>query len=80
MAKEKYGKKIILAGNVGVSDADSVMYNGTQEQVEAATKKAIEIGKPDGMFWLSAGCEVHHALPEQNIYAMIKSAKKYGKY
>jgi len=79
-AKEKFGNKVILAGNVGVSDADSVMYNGTPQQVEEATKKAIEIGKPGGMFWLSAGCEVHHALPEKNIYALIQSAKKYGKY
>jgi uroporphyrinogen decarboxylase len=80
MAKEKYGKKVILAGNVGVSDGTSVMYSGTPEMVEEATKKAIEIGKPGGMFWLSAGCEVHHALPEENIFALIKSAKKYGKY
>jgi uroporphyrinogen-III decarboxylase len=48
--------------------------------VEEATKKAIEIGKPGGMFWLSAGCEVHHALPEENIFALIKTAKKYGVY
>jgi uroporphyrinogen decarboxylase len=79
-AKEKYGKKVILAGNVGVSDGTSVMYSGTPQMVEEATKKAIEIGKPGGMFWLSAGCEVHHALPEENIFALIKTAKKYGVY
>ncbi|MFA5311801.1 MAG: uroporphyrinogen decarboxylase family protein [Methanomassiliicoccales archaeon] len=79
-AKEKYGKKLILAGNVGVSDSNSVMYGGTPQMVEEATKKAVEIGKVGGKFWLSAGCEVHHALPEENIFALVKSAKKYGTY
>ncbi|MFA5311813.1 MAG: uroporphyrinogen decarboxylase family protein [Methanomassiliicoccales archaeon] len=79
-AKERYGSKVILAGNVGVSESSSVMYSGTPQMVEEATRKAIEIGKPGGMFWLSAGCEVHHALPEENIFALVKSAKKYGAY
>lgn len=80
MAKEKYGDKVILAGNVGVSEGTSVMYGGTPEMVDQAAKKAIEIGKPGGMYWLSAGCEVHHALPEENIFALVKAAKKYGVY
>lgn len=80
MAKEKYGKKVILAGNVGVSETNSVMYGGTPEMVDAAAKKAIEIGKPGSGYWLSAGCEVHHALPEENIFALVKAAQKYGKY
>jgi len=79
-AKEKYGKNVCLAGNVGVSDSNSVMYGGTVEDVEKATKEAIDIGKPGSGFILSAGCEVHHALPEENIYALINTGKKYGNY
>ncbi|MDD1769669.1 MAG: uroporphyrinogen decarboxylase family protein [Methanomassiliicoccales archaeon] len=79
-AKQKYGKKVILAGNLGVSESTSVGYGGTAEEVERETKRIMDIGKPGGMFWFSAGCEVHHALPERNIFAMIRAAKKYGAY
>ncbi len=79
-AKEKYGKDVVLAGNLGVSEADAVLYSGTPEQVKEQTRKTLEVGKPGGKFWLSAGCEVHHALPEENIFAMIKAAKQYGAY
>jgi uroporphyrinogen decarboxylase len=78
--KETYGSKVILAGNLGVSEARSVMCKGTPEDVERAAKVVLDTAKGNGMFWLSAGCEVHHALPERNIFALINSAKKYGSY
>ncbi len=78
--KRKYGSKLILAGNLGVSEAGSVMCKGSPEEVEEAAKKVLDVAKDNGMFWLSAGCEVHHALPERNILALIDSAKKYGSY
>ena len=80
MVKRKYGSRVIVAGNVGVSEARSVMSQGSPEQVERAAKRALEIGMEGGMFWLSAGCEVHHALREENILALVNSAKKYGTY
>jgi uroporphyrinogen decarboxylase len=80
LVKRTYGSNVILAGNVGVSEARSVMCKGTPEDVERAARAALETGKENGMFWLSAGCEVHHALPEQNIFALINSAKKFGSY
>jgi len=79
-AKEKYGKKVILAGNLGVSESTSVGYGGTPQQVDAEVKRIMDIAKPGGGFWFSAGCEVHHAIPEENILALIKSAKKHGAY
>ena len=78
--KRTYGSKVILAGNVGVSDARSVMCHGTPEDVEVAARKVLDIAKENGMFWLSAGCEVHHALREENILALVNSAKKFGSY
>ena len=53
---------------------------GNTEDVEKEAKRALEIAKENGMFWLSAGCEVHHALPEQNILALVNSAKKFESY
>ncbi|MEM2960900.1 MAG: uroporphyrinogen decarboxylase family protein [Candidatus Bathyarchaeia archaeon] len=79
-AKEKYGKKVALAGNVGVSTSDSVGMKGKPEDVDREAKKCIEIGKPGSGFALSAGCEVHHSIPEENILALIKAAEKYGRY
>jgi uroporphyrinogen decarboxylase len=79
-AKETYGKKHALAGNVAVSEGDSVMCAGTPDDVLEAAKKCIEIGKPGSGFLLSAGCEVHHAVREENIYALVKACKLYGKY
>jgi MtaA/CmuA family methyltransferase len=78
--KRKYGSKIILAGNVGVSEAMDVMCNGTPEEVERAAKTVLDAAMENGMFWLSAGCEVHHALREENILALVGSAKKFGSY
>jgi len=79
-AKEKYGKKVCLSGNVGVSTSDSVGMKGKPEDVDRAAKMCIEIGKAGGGYMLGAGCEVHHSLPEENILALIKAAEKYGRY
>lgn len=78
--KRKFGSKVILAGNVGVSEAKSVMCHGTPEEVEMAAKAVMDGAKENGMFWLSAGCEVHHTLREENIMALVNSAKKFGSY
>jgi uroporphyrinogen decarboxylase len=79
-AKQKYGKKIALAGNIGVSTSDSVGMRGKPEDVDMAAKECLEVGKVGSGFWLSAGCEVHHSLPEENIMTIVKAAEKYGRY
>jgi uroporphyrinogen decarboxylase len=79
-AKKNFGGKVVLAGNVAVSGARSIMASGTTSEVERSVRRTLEIGKPGGMFWLSAGCEVHHALGEENIHALVRSAEKYGRY
>jgi MtaA/CmuA family methyltransferase len=78
--KRIYGSKVIIAGNVGVSEAKSVMCHGTPEEVELAAKNVMDSAKENGMFWLSAGCEVHHTLREENILALVNSARKFGSY
>jgi uroporphyrinogen decarboxylase len=78
--KKMYGSKVIIAGNIGVSEARSVMCHGTTEDVERAVKKTLDTAMVNGMFWLSAGCEIHHALPEENILALVNSARKFGSY
>lgn len=77
-AKAKFGKSVILVGNLGVSEADGVLCSGTPRQVEEASLHAIETAGADGRFWLSAGCEVHHAVPEENILALTGAPRKYA--
>jgi len=79
-AKEKYGKKIAIAGNVPVSKADAVLMFGSPDDVMAAAKKCLDIGMPGGGFLLSAGCEIHHGVPPENIKALVRAAAKYGVY
>ncbi len=79
-AKEKYGDKVVLAGNVSASKAGASLMDGTPEDVLREAKKCIEIGMPGGSFWLTAGCEVHHACKPENIKALVQAAKEYGVY
>lgn len=79
-AKEKYGSKVILAGNVPVSKANAVLVDGTPEEVIKDVRERLKIGMPGGKFWLSAGCEVHHLVPPENLRAMIRAARIYGTY
>jgi len=77
-AKEKYGKSVALAGNVGVSKSGTPLLDGTPEEVMEAARKCIEIGREGGGFILSAGCEVHHMVPEENLLALTAAARRYG--
>lgn len=79
-AKEKYGSKVALAGNVGVSKNGTPMLDGTPEDVMEAARKCIEIAKEGSGFLLSGGCEIHHMIPEENIHALVAAAKKFGQY
>lgn len=79
-AKEKYGERVALAGNVGVSKSGTPMLDGSPNDVMEEARKCLEIGMPGSGFLLSAGCEVHHNVPEENILALIEAAKMYGHY
>ena len=57
----------------------ALMAAGTPDEVKALCKELIEVAGKDGGFWLSNGCDVTHAKPE-NIRAMIAAGKEYGVY
>ena len=79
-AKEKYGSKIALAGNVSASKTGAALMDGTPEDVVREVRKCLEIGMPGYGYWLSAGCEVHHACKPENIKAMVQAVKDFGVY
>ena len=77
LLKKQYGNKIVLKGNLHTTD---VMLKGTPEDVVLACKKAIDDAAEGGGFILSTGDQCGRDTTLENIYAMIETAKTYGKY
>jgi uroporphyrinogen decarboxylase len=75
--KKLYGNKITLKGNLHTTD---VMLRGSKEDVIEASKKAIDDGASGGRFILSTGDQCGRDTPFENLYAMIETARTYGKY
>ena len=75
--KTLYGKKIILKGNLHTTD---VMLRGDRDTVIAASRKAIDDAGTGGGFILSTGDQCGRDTPDENIRAMVETARTYGKY
>ncbi len=75
--KRLYGDKIVLKGNLHTT---SVMLNGSAEDVIAASKKAMEDAAEGGGFILSTGDQCGRDTPEENLHAMVETARTCGKY
>jgi uroporphyrinogen decarboxylase len=75
--KKLYGNKIILKGNLHTT---SIMLNGSKADVEEASKRAIDDASMGGGFVLSTGDQCGRDTPDENIFAMVETARNYGKY
>ncbi|MCL2052109.1 MAG: hypothetical protein FWG91_10345 [Lachnospiraceae bacterium] len=75
--KRDYGERLVLKGNLHTTE---IMLNGTVADVIEASKKAIDDAKEGGGFILSTGDQCGRDTPYENIFAMIETAKTYGKY
>lgn len=75
--KKLYGDKLILKGNLHTSN---VMLNGSVEDVIEASKRAIDDAAEGGRFILSTGDQCGRDTPEENLFAMIETARTYGRY
>jgi uroporphyrinogen decarboxylase len=75
--KKLYGHKIVLKGNLHTTN---VMLFGTPLDVIAASKKAIDDAAEGGRFILSTGDQCGRDTPDQNLLAMVNTARTYGKY
>jgi uroporphyrinogen decarboxylase len=74
--KEKFGKRLALKGNL---DTRKFLF-ATPKEIEAMAKWCIDVAAPGGGFVLSTGDQLGRDTPEENIYALIKTARRYGKY
>ena len=76
-AKEKYGDRICLVGNV---DCSQVLPLGTKEEVEEAVKETIAKVSVGGGHILASSNSIHPAVNPDNYKTMINAARKWGVY
>jgi len=75
--KRLYGDRIVLKGNLHTTN---VMLRGSVEDVVAASKKAIDNAAAGARFMLSTGDQCGRDTPDENIRAMVETARTYGRY
>ncbi len=75
--KQKYGHKLAIMGNLHTI---TVMLMGTPEEVARASREAIDAAGKGGGFILSTGDQCGRDTPDENIRAMVETAKTYGQY
>ncbi|MCX7014291.1 MAG: hypothetical protein NTW86_17355 [Candidatus Sumerlaeota bacterium] len=75
--KKRFGAKLVLKGNLHTTQ---VMLHGTPEDVVAASKRAIDDAAAGGGFVLSTGDQCGRDTPDENLYALIETARTYGRY
>lgn len=75
--KEKYGKKICVCGNV---QSIETLLRGTPQEVESEARRCIEAAAGNGAFVLCSADEIALDTPFENIKAMVKAARDYGRY
>ena len=75
--KKLYGDKLVLKGNLHTTN---VMLRGSAEDVVRASRRAIDDAADGGRFILSTGDQCGRDTPDENIFAMIETARSYGKY
>jgi hypothetical protein len=74
-AKETIGTVCCIQGNVPLS----IMHAGTPEQVAEHTRRLIDVAGRDGGYILDVGAVADEG-KDENLLAMVKTAKEYGVY
>ena len=75
--KKRYGHKLVLKGNLHTTD---VMLRGSRQEVVDACKRAIDAAAAGGGFILSTGDQCGRDTPDENLRAMVETARTYGRY
>ena len=75
--KRSLGHRLALMGNLHTTE---VMLRGSVAQVEEASRAAIDAAKAGGGFILSTGDQCGRDTPLENIQAMVRVARTYGRY
>lgn len=75
--KERFGDNICLIGNV---DHRTTLTSKSTEEVVTEVRKSIASAAPGGGYILHSGGSIGRDVPIQNLLAMIRAGKKYGRY
>ena len=75
--KRLYGHRIVLKGNLHTTE---VLLRGSVADVVAASKRAIDDAAAGGRFILSTGDQCGRDTPDENVRAMVDTARTYGRY
>jgi len=75
--KREFGGRISLMGNLHTTE---VMLRGTPDDVRRESKRCIDVAAEGGGFVLSTGDQCGRDTPDENIFAMIDTAREYGIY
>jgi uroporphyrinogen decarboxylase len=76
--KSTYGDQLVFWG--GGIDTQSVLPNGTKEQVRDQIKDRIKLFGPGGGFVFSTIHNIQADVPVENILSAFEAAREYGKY
>jgi len=75
--KEDFGDEICFVGSV---DCQFTLVYGTISQVEEETRNVIRTLSPGGGHILSSSNSIHSGVKPENFFAMLRTARKFGKY
>jgi uroporphyrinogen decarboxylase len=75
--KRRYGGRLTLKGNLHTTD---VMLRGTADDVVRESRAAIDAAAAGGRFVLSTGDQCGRDTPDENLLAMVETARTYGRY
>jgi uroporphyrinogen decarboxylase len=65
---------------IGTVDPSGVMALGTSEDVRQAARYDIDHLAPGGGFILSPGCTLPYTTPDENVSALVETARAYGRH
>lgn len=77
LLKRRYGKNLILAGNV---DCSQVLPLGSVEEVVAATIDCIRQASPGGGHFIGSSSELVPSTPVENALAFYETCRDYGRF
>jgi uroporphyrinogen decarboxylase len=75
--KRTYGRRLAFMGNLHTTD---VMLNGSPQLVRQKAIEAMRDAGRGGGFILSTGDQCGRDTPDENIFAIVETARKYGRY
>lgn len=75
--KREFGDKLCVMGNI---DCSYLLVFGSPEDVDKKVKETIEIAAPGGGYIISSSNTIHPGVKPENYIALVKAARKYGKY